>query len=113
MDPTPAAAATRSDAEFAAEAHEAWLADWRFLSGNAELHSGEFDAPFRGLDLPRPVLDKVYRENARRVFPTAWRGTAGSEAMMVGAALLLLLPPLPRCRATGFASSSTGRCEAA
>ena len=25
-----------------------------------------------------PVIDKVYRENARRIFPTAWRGTAGS-----------------------------------
>ena len=68
----------QADAEFATEAHEGWLADWRFLSGNAELHSGEFDAPFRGLALPREVLDKVYRENARRMFPTAWRGTAGS-----------------------------------
>jgi len=68
----------QTDAEFAAEAHESWLADWRFLSGNAELHSGEFDAPFHGLELPRPVLDKVYRENARRIFPTAWRSTSGS-----------------------------------
>jgi len=67
----------QTDAEFAAEAHEGWLADWRFLSGNAELHSEEFDASFRGLELPRPVLDKVYRENARRIFPTAWRSSAG------------------------------------
>ena len=68
----------QADAEFATEAHEGWLADWRFLGGNGELHSDEFDAPFRGLELPREVLDKVYRENARRIFPTAWRGTAGS-----------------------------------
>jgi len=68
----------QTDAEYATEAHEGWLADWRFLSGNAELHSGEFDAAFRGLELPREVLAKVYRENARRIFPTAWRGTAGS-----------------------------------
>ena len=68
----------QTDAEFATEVHEGWLADWRFLSGNTELHSEEFDAPFRGLELPREVLDKVYRENARRIFPAAWRGTAGS-----------------------------------
>jgi len=68
----------QTDAEYATEAHEGWLADWRFLSGNAELHSGEFDSAFRGLELPREVLAKVYRENARRIFPTAWRGTAGS-----------------------------------
>jgi len=68
----------QTDAEYATEAHEGWLADWSFLSGNAELHSEEFDAPFRGLELPREVLDKVYRGNARRIFPMAWRGTAGS-----------------------------------
>jgi predicted TIM-barrel fold metal-dependent hydrolase len=69
----------QADAEFAAEAHEGWVADWRFLAGSGELRSGEFDGPFRGLALPREVIDKVYRENARRMFPTAWRGTAGSR----------------------------------
>jgi len=67
----------QSDAEFAAEAHEGWLADWRFLAGSGELRSGEFDAPFRGLALPRAVIDKVYHGNARRIFPNAWR-VAGS-----------------------------------
>lgn len=65
-----------SDADFAAEAHAAWLADWQFLAGSGELHSTEFDAPFRGLALPREVIDKVYRENARRVLPTAWHPAA-------------------------------------
>jgi predicted TIM-barrel fold metal-dependent hydrolase len=69
----------QSDAEFAAEAHEAWLADWRFLAGGGELRSGEFDGPFRGLSLPREVIDKVYRENALRIFPSAWRRAGGSE----------------------------------
>jgi alpha-galactosidase len=66
----------QSDAEFGAEAHEGWLADWKFLAGSGELRSGEFEAPFRGLALPRAVIDKVYRENARRLFPTAWHGAA-------------------------------------
>ena len=68
----------QSDAEFAAEAHEGWFADWRFLAGDAELRSDQFDAPFRGLALPPEVIDKIYRENALRVFPKAWRGAGGS-----------------------------------
>jgi alpha-galactosidase len=63
----------QSDAEFAAEAHAGWLADWGFLAGDGELRSEEFDAPFKGLALPREVIDKVYHGNARRVFPAAWR----------------------------------------
>jgi predicted TIM-barrel fold metal-dependent hydrolase len=62
----------QSDTEFAAEAHSVWLDDWRFLSGAGELHSAEFDGAFRGLALPREVLDKVYHGNARRMFPAAW-----------------------------------------
>ena len=56
--------------------HEGWLADWRFLAGGGELRSGEFDAPFRGLALPRGVIDKVYHDNARRLFPAAWHAAA-------------------------------------
>ncbi len=63
---------TQSDADFAAEAHEGWMADWRFLAGNETLHSTDFDAPFQGLALPRDVLEKVYGRNARRLFPAAW-----------------------------------------
>jgi predicted TIM-barrel fold metal-dependent hydrolase len=68
----------QSDSEFAAEAHAGWLADWRFLAGDDELRSPEFDAPFRGLALPRDVLEKIYHVNARRIFPTAWRAAPGS-----------------------------------
>jgi alpha-galactosidase len=69
----------QSDAEFAAEAHAGWLADWRFLAGSGELRSEEFDAPFKGLALPRDVIDKVYRENAERIFPAAWHGAAAVQ----------------------------------
>jgi predicted TIM-barrel fold metal-dependent hydrolase len=60
------------DEDVAKEAHEAWLADWNFLVGDAELHSGDFEAPFTGLALPASVIDKVYHGNARRAFPRAW-----------------------------------------
>jgi alpha-galactosidase len=64
----------QSDAEFAEEMHAGWLEDWRFLAGSGELRSDQFDGPFRGLALPRGVIDKVYGANARRIFPNAWRG---------------------------------------
>ncbi len=62
-----------TDADFASEIHAAWLADWQFLCGGDELRSTEFDAPYRGLALPRTVIDKIYRDNALRLFPAAWR----------------------------------------
>ena len=60
------------DAAFADEAHAAWSADWRFLAGNAELKSTDFDGAYRGLALPRAVIDKIYGGNAFRIFPKAW-----------------------------------------
>lgn len=63
----------QEDGECAAQADQAWRDDWRFLNGADTLHSTEFAAPFRGLALPRDVIDKLYSGNARRLFPTAWR----------------------------------------
>ena len=63
----------QTDSAFADEAHTVWMNDWKFLSGSGELRSDEFDAPFKGLALPREVLDKIYHANARRLFPAAWR----------------------------------------
>jgi predicted TIM-barrel fold metal-dependent hydrolase len=62
------------DSACAAQAHETWLDDWRFLGTQETLHSEEFAAPVRGLSLPRDVIDKIYRDNARRLFPAAWTG---------------------------------------
>ncbi|MBL8272061.1 amidohydrolase family protein [Steroidobacter sp.] len=62
----------QEDSACAAEAHETWLSDWRFLSSADRLHSDEFEASFRGLSLPRDVIDKIYNGNARKLFPTAW-----------------------------------------
>jgi hypothetical protein len=36
------------------------------------MRSADFEAPFRGLDLPRVVVDKIYRKNAQALFPHAW-----------------------------------------
>ena len=61
------------DAAFADEVHASWIADWRFLAGNSRLTSTDFDGAFRGLALPRTVIDKIYGGNALRLFPNAWK----------------------------------------
>jgi hypothetical protein len=66
-----------ADEQVAADAHAAWLADWRFLNTDATLHSPDFEEPFQGLALPAAVVDKIYRINAQKMFPGAWNRDAG------------------------------------
>ncbi|MBS0581218.1 MAG: amidohydrolase family protein [Proteobacteria bacterium] len=61
-----------ADPQAVTEVHRDWLEDWRFLTGGATLHSPDFAAPFKGLQLPRSVVDKIYRTNAEALFPRAW-----------------------------------------
>lgn len=51
-----------------------WRRDWLFLVTDRELRSPDLDRPFRGLHLPRSVVDKIYRENAVALYPRAWPG---------------------------------------
>jgi predicted TIM-barrel fold metal-dependent hydrolase len=51
----------------AAEVHERWLADWRYLAGDGLLTNSDIDGAFRGLHLPRDVIDKIYYANAHAV----------------------------------------------
>jgi len=63
------------EGEFVAEAEAAWRADWRWLVTDDRLRSPEFPGAFRGLALPRGVVDKIVRLNALRRFPGAWDAT--------------------------------------
>jgi Amidohydrolase len=60
------------DARAVAEVHSGWVEDWRFLATSDRLHSSDFATPFRGLHLPREVIDKIYRRNAQSMFTGAW-----------------------------------------
>jgi predicted TIM-barrel fold metal-dependent hydrolase len=60
------------DSSAAAEAHKAWVEDWRFLNTAEEMHSTEFAPAFHGLALPKAVVDKIYSGNARKMYPGAW-----------------------------------------
>lgn len=51
-----------------AETHAFWLSDWRYLATSESQHVGAIRANVPGLALPRPVIDKIYYRNARRVF---------------------------------------------
>jgi len=36
------------------------------------MQSTDFDGSFQGLSLPRAVIDRIYRDNARKLWPQAW-----------------------------------------
>lgn len=45
-----------------------WINDWTFLCSNEELVSNSFEGAFRGLKLPKAVIDKIYNSNAAKAF---------------------------------------------
>jgi predicted TIM-barrel fold metal-dependent hydrolase len=54
--------------EFKRAAHEVWRSDWRFLATGEMQHIATIRADVAGLALPRTVIDKIYYDNAARVF---------------------------------------------
>ena len=61
-----------SDPKAAAEVHDGWAADWRFLATSDVQHSPDFARSYVGMHLPREVIDKIYRRNAESMFKGAW-----------------------------------------
>lgn len=59
--------------EFKSEVHEKWLADWMYLNTDSTMKVPELDNEFPGLALPSVVVEKIYRENALRLFANAWK----------------------------------------
>jgi predicted TIM-barrel fold metal-dependent hydrolase len=53
---------------FENEADVFWRSDWRYLATPLSQHVDAINAEARGLSLPRSVIDKIYRGNARRLF---------------------------------------------
>ena len=44
-----------------------------YLATDSVMTAGSIEGSFRGLSLPREVIDKIYRENAERMFPGGWK----------------------------------------
>ncbi len=49
--------------------HEVWLRDWEFFVTDHVTAGRDFDGSFRGLKLPKEIVDKIYHGNAERWYP--------------------------------------------
>lgn len=62
----------QSDAAFVSDLDTVWRRDWRYFNTLEKVTVPELDKPVTGLALPKQVIDKLYRKNAERRYPTAW-----------------------------------------
>ena len=51
------------------EARESWLRHWKFFTSDEKMKVPKVEKEFKGLKLPREVVDKIYRKNAEKWFP--------------------------------------------
>jgi len=49
--------------------HDSWIRSWRFFTTDEMIVGSEVDGEFKGLKLPREVIDKIYRKNAEKWLP--------------------------------------------
>lgn len=63
---------TADAAALKAHVHNTWLSDWAFFTTSNTITVNDFDSSFKGLQLPREVVDKIYRKNAEKWFPGAF-----------------------------------------
>lgn len=50
-------------------AHEVWMRHWKFFTTDEKMTVPKVEGEFRGLKLPKEVIDKIYRKNAEKWFP--------------------------------------------
>jgi len=55
--------------KFNMDLHEVWIRDWKFMTTDSTMTSWEVNGPFKGLKLPREVVEKIYYKNAQKWFP--------------------------------------------
>lgn len=56
------------DEEMKRKVLDKWKSDWAFFSSDEALLSPSFNGGFKGLKLPKEVIDKLYRLNAEKAF---------------------------------------------
>lgn len=44
--------------------HDTWTADWKYFTSDEEMTAPQFRGTFKGLQLPKKVVDKIYSQNA-------------------------------------------------
>lgn len=60
---------TANPEELKQRMNERWLSDWKFFVTEEDMTVSAFGGSFKGLKLPREVVDKIYRKNAEKWFP--------------------------------------------
>lgn len=55
--------------ETSQHAHEIWVRHWRFFTSDEVMEVPKVAGLFKGMKLPRSVVDKIYRINAERWYP--------------------------------------------
>jgi predicted TIM-barrel fold metal-dependent hydrolase len=63
---------TASTEEAIAAARVRWRSDWRYFATDGVVEVRQLDDPVQGLELPRTVVEKLYRLNAERFFGDRW-----------------------------------------
>jgi Amidohydrolase len=53
--------------------HQTWMEDWKYFTTDEVMNAGEVNGDFRGLKLPKMVIDKIYYANAVRWFKIPMR----------------------------------------
>jgi predicted TIM-barrel fold metal-dependent hydrolase len=49
--------------------HAKRISDWQFFNTDDSMIVADFELPFKGLQLPKKVIDKIYRTNAQKWYP--------------------------------------------
>jgi predicted TIM-barrel fold metal-dependent hydrolase len=56
-------------AEVRKHVHEVWLRHWKFFTTDETMTVPKVAGEFKGLKLPKEVVDKIYRKNAEKWIP--------------------------------------------
>jgi predicted TIM-barrel fold metal-dependent hydrolase len=59
---------TQNQEEESKKAHELWMRDWIYFNTDRLMTSPALVDEFKGLHLPKTVVDKIYSKNARRIY---------------------------------------------
>jgi predicted TIM-barrel fold metal-dependent hydrolase len=57
---------TRDSVEIVRRTHQVWFNDWKFLTSDSTLTEPDVTGSFKGLHLPKEVVDKIYFKNAQK-----------------------------------------------
>jgi hypothetical protein len=60
-------------AAFKTATEEKWRSDWAYLATDSVMTVSVVDGKFQGLALDKQVIDKLYHENAVRLFSKSWK----------------------------------------